>query len=43
MAGFTESVAEEAALGWLEGLGSAIRHGPEITVVTASGIDETIA
>lgn len=28
--GFTESDAEEAALGWLETLGYAIRHGPEI-------------
>jgi hypothetical protein len=29
-AGFTESDAEEAALGWLESLGYTIRHGPEI-------------
>jgi type I restriction enzyme R subunit len=29
-AGFTESDAEEAALGWLESLGYAVRHGPEI-------------
>jgi type I restriction enzyme, R subunit len=29
-AGFTESDAEEAALGWLESLGYTVRHGPEI-------------
>jgi type I restriction enzyme, R subunit len=29
-AGFTESDAEEAALGWLETLGYTVRHGPEI-------------
>jgi type I restriction enzyme R subunit len=28
--GFTESVVEDAALGWLEGLGYAVVHGPEI-------------
>jgi type I restriction enzyme R subunit len=27
---FTESVVEEAALAWLESLGYAIKHGPEI-------------
>ncbi len=30
MAGFTESVVEEAALGWLESLGYAVLHGPDI-------------
>jgi type I restriction enzyme R subunit len=30
MSDFTESVVEEAALVWLEGLGYAIFHGPEI-------------
>ena len=30
MSGFTESVVEEAALAWLEGLGYTILHGPEI-------------
>ena len=30
MANFTESVVEEAALAWLESLGYAIKHGPEI-------------
>ncbi len=29
-ASFTESVVEEAALAWLESLGYAIKHGPEI-------------
>jgi type I restriction enzyme R subunit len=29
---FTESVVEEAALAWLEGLGWAIAHGPDIAV-----------
>src|SRR5437016_1283188 len=29
-AGFAESVAEQAALAWLESLGYAIRHGPDI-------------
>jgi len=28
--GFTESDAEEAALGWLESLGYTLRHGPGI-------------
>lgn len=27
--GFTESVVEEAALAWLEGLGYAVLHGPD--------------
>ena len=30
MSGFTESVVEEAALAWLEALGYAVLHGPEI-------------
>ncbi|HZS68745.1 MAG TPA: type I restriction endonuclease, partial [Burkholderiales bacterium] len=30
MTGFTESVVEDAALGWLEGLGYAVLHGPDI-------------
>ena len=48
MAGFIESDAEEAALGWLESLGYAIRHGPEIGYNveggerTASGYHDTI-
>ena len=29
---FAESVVEEAALAWLEGLGYAVVHGPEIAV-----------
>ena len=29
---FTESVVEDAALAWLEGLGYAVVHGPEIAV-----------
>jgi len=29
---FTESVVEDAALAWLEGLGYAVLHGPEIAV-----------
>ncbi len=28
--GFTESVVEDAALSWLEGLGYTVAHGPEI-------------
>jgi type I restriction enzyme R subunit len=32
-AAFTESLVEEAALAWLEGLGYAVRHGPDIAVV----------
>lgn len=28
--GFTESVVEDAALGWLESLGYAVLHGPDI-------------
>jgi type I restriction enzyme R subunit len=27
---FTESVVEQAALAWLEALGYAVRHGPDI-------------
>jgi len=27
---FTESVVEEAALAWVESLGCAVKHGPEI-------------
>jgi type I restriction enzyme, R subunit len=30
MSDFTESVVEDAALAWLESLGYAIKHGPEI-------------
>ena len=30
MSNFTESVVEEAALEWLEGLGYTVLHGPEI-------------
>ena len=29
MTAFTESVVEEAALTWLEGLGWSVKHGPE--------------
>ena len=32
MSNFTESVVEEAALAWLESLGYAVLHGPEIAV-----------
>src|SRR3984885_1729713 len=32
MPNFTESVVEEAALEWLEGLGYTVLHGPEIAV-----------
>lgn len=31
MTNFTESVVEEAALAWLESLGYAIKHGPDIS------------
>ena len=31
-ASFTESVVEEAALGWLESLGYSVLHGPDIAV-----------
>ena len=30
MTAFTESVVEDAALAWLESLGYAVKHGPEI-------------
>ena len=30
MSTFTESVVEDAALAWLEGLGYAVLHGPDI-------------
>lgn len=29
---FTESVVEDAALGWLESLGYQVLHGPDIAV-----------
>ena len=32
MTAFTESVVEEAALAWLESLGYAVLHGPDIAV-----------
>ncbi len=32
MSRFTESVVEDAALAWLEGLGYSVLHGPEIAV-----------
>lgn len=32
MANFTESVVEDAALAWLESLGYAVKHGPEIAL-----------
>lgn len=31
MTRFTESVVEEATLGWLAGLGYAVVHGPDIS------------
>ena len=31
MAGLTESVVEDVALAWLESLGYAVKHGPNIT------------
>ena len=31
MVGLTESVVEDAALAWLESLGFAVKHGPDIT------------
>jgi len=33
LSNFTESVVEDAALAWLESLGYAIKHGPEIAPV----------
>jgi type I restriction enzyme R subunit len=30
VAKFSESVVEDAALAWLESLGYAVKHGPEI-------------
>jgi type I restriction enzyme R subunit len=36
MSNFTESVVEEAALEWLEGLGYTVLHGPEIAAGEAS-------
>ena len=32
MSAFTESIVEDAALAWLEGLGYAVLHGPDIAV-----------
>ncbi len=36
-AGFAESDAEEAALGWLETLGYTVRHGPDIAFGVGGG------
>ncbi len=32
MSSFTESVVQDAALAWLEALGYAVLHGPDIAV-----------
>ena len=32
MTKFTESIVEDAALGWLQALGYEIKHGPDIAV-----------
>ncbi len=32
MTAFTESAVEDAALGWPESLGWAVKHGPEIAL-----------
>ena len=32
MTAFTESVVEEAALAWLEALGYAVLHGPDLAI-----------
>jgi type I restriction enzyme, R subunit len=32
MKNFTESLVEEAALAWLEGLGYQVLHGPDLAV-----------
>jgi type I restriction enzyme R subunit len=32
MAGFSESVVEDAALAWLKALGYAVLHGPDFAV-----------
>ena len=36
MAGFTESIVEDAVLAWLESLGYAIKHGREIAATELS-------
>ena len=36
-AGFTESVVEEAALEWLQGLGYSMLHGPDIAAAQPAG------
>lgn len=41
MAGFDESVIEDAALAWLETLGYAVLHGPEIAV-GESGVERFV-
>lgn len=48
MTSFTESVVEQAALAWLEGLGYTVRHGPviapgELRVKDAEKLVESIA
>ena len=34
MSGFAESVVEEAALAWLQGLGYSMLHGPHIAAAS---------
>jgi hypothetical protein len=42
MGNFTESVVEDAALAWLESLGYAVKHGPEIAPGEFSGQAEDL-
>ena len=35
--GFTESIVEDAALAWIEGLGWTVKHGPGIAPDTPGG------
>lgn len=37
MGDFTESVVEDAALGWLEALGYQVLHGPDIAMGEPAG------
>ena len=43
MAGFTESVVEDAALAWLEALGYAVLSGPNIAPVVSGAEREDYA
>lgn len=43
MSNFTETVVEDATLAWLESLGYAVLHGPDIPAGEPAGLSEGVA